>query len=201
MLPQYSPARAKLSGWDRQNEAFSKQQKYIRGVFAGGTLCYQAQQIMRDGGLQVHSNAPIDKRLKLADPNISHEHSIVDMGAEVFTEGRPHPMIDAALRKERIQSEANDPEMAVLLLDFILGYNSSADPVGELVGVIKDAKQKARERGGYLSVVASVCGTDDDPQQLSKQIAMLEEISVVVSPNSAHAANFALKVQSRRMAL
>jgi FdrA protein len=133
----------------------------------------------------------------LADPLRSVGHTLVDMGAEMFTAGRPHPMIDATLRRERLLQEAQDPQVAVLLLDFILGYNASPDPVGDLLDAISEAKGAARQRGGFLSVVASVCGTDDDPQDLRKQTMALEDIGVVVLPSSAQAALFsATLVQS-----
>jgi len=131
------------------------EQKYIRGLFAGGTFCYQSQNIMRDGGVTVYSNAPIHGMRELGDPMQSLEHSLVDMGAETFVAGRPHPMIDASLRRERIIREGGDPTVAVLLLDFILGTISSADPVGDLLSAIEIAKGKSRGRGGHLCVAAS----------------------------------------------
>jgi FdrA protein len=113
------------------------------------------------------------------------------MGADEFTVGRPHPMIDSRLRKERILAEAKDPEVAVLLLDFLLGFNSPADPAGELAPAIAEAKREVEKRGGRLSVIASVCGTSEDPQGLDKQVARLEKEGVVVMPSSAQAARFA----------
>lgn len=172
------------------------EQKYIRGIFAGGTFCYQAQQVMREAGLVVYSNAPLDGMLSLADPLRSEAHTLVDMGAEMFTEGRPHPMIDATLRRQRILAEAQHPQVAVLLLDFILGYNASPDPVGDLLETIAEAKSTASQRGGYLSVVASVCGTEADPQNLREQTRALKEGGVVVLPSSAQTALF-----SRTLAL
>jgi len=174
----------------RERAGMTPEQKYIRGIFAGGTFCYQAQQVMQDAGLVVHSNAPLDGMHGLVDPFRSVEHALVDMGADVFTQARPHPMIDATLRRERILAEAQDPRVAVLLLDFILGYNASPDPVGDLLETIAEAKRTASQRGGFLSVAASVCGTEDDPQNLQEQTRGLEEAGVVVLPSSAQAALF-----------
>jgi len=95
-----------------------------------GTFCYQAQQVLGDLGLTTYSNAPLPGMLALDDARQSQEHTCVDMGDDNFTQSRPHPMIDASLRNERILDEAGDPEVAVLLLDFVLGYNASADPMG-----------------------------------------------------------------------
>ena len=183
--------------FEQEVRNMSPKQKYVRGLFAGGTLCYQANQILMEGGLAIHSNTPLKEGLVLTDPYQSQAHSIIDMGAEVFTNGRPHPMIDATLRRERIRSEASDPEVAVLLLDFILGYNASPNPVKDLIEVIKEAKLKALSRGGYMSVVTSICGTDNDPQNLSGQIKMLKEAKAVALPNSVQAALFARKIVSR----
>jgi FdrA protein len=182
----------------KERAAMAPQQQYIRGIFAGGTFCYQAQQVMRDSGLVVHSNAPLEGMLDLVDPLRSQAHTLVDMGAEMFTQGRPHPMIDATLRRERILAEAQDPQVAVLLLDFILGYNASPDPVGDLLDAIGEAKRAVSQRGGFLSVAASVCGTDDDPQDLRRQTRALQEAGVVVLTTSAQAALFSLSLALSR---
>jgi len=165
-------------------------QRYIRGIFAGGTFCYQAQQVLQDFGLEVYSNGPLEGGRKLFPPFGSKENTLLDMGADEFTAGRPHPMIDSSLRRERILNEAQDPQVAILLLDFILGFNSSPDPAGELASAIIAAKDEVRERGGSLSVVASMCGTEGDPQGLLQQVKLLEEAGVVVFPSSARAAQF-----------
>ena len=179
--------------------SWSSQQKYIRGLFAGGTFCYQSQQIFRDAGIPVYSNAPLDLKYKLADPDHSIEHTIIDMGADHYTVGKPHPMIDGTMRKQRILAEGRDPQVAILLLDFILGYNASMDPVGELLEAIFEAKKAAQARGGALTVVASICGTDDDPQDLSLQTKALQESDVIVFQSNAKAARFCSElIQKRR---
>jgi FdrA protein len=174
----------------REVSSWSAQQKYIRGLFAGGTFCYQSQQIFRDAGVPVYSNAPLDPEYELASPDLSVQHTVVDMGADHYTLGKPHPMIDGTVRKQRIMAEALDPQVAILLLDFILGYNSSMDPVGELLAAIIEARQLARQRGGALTTVASICGTDDDPQNLSLQAKILQENGVIVFRSAAKAAQF-----------
>ncbi len=174
----------------RESAAWSSEQKYVRGLFAGGTFCYQSQQIFRDAHLVVHSNAPLDPKGKLQNSLRSIEHTFVDMGADEFTLGKPHPMIDGTQRKQRILAEAHDPQLAILLLDFILGYNASLDPVGELLDAIVEAKQLAKKNGGDLTVVASICGTDGDPQDLNTQARLLKESGVLVFHSNARAAAF-----------
>ena len=169
---------------------WSTQQKFVRGVFAGGTFCYQAQQILQDRGLQVHSNAPLSPGRRLADSNSSLEHTLVDMGDETYTLGRPHPMIDPTMRKQRILAEGRNPEGAVLLLDFILGQNASEDPVGDLMDPILEARRSVQAHGGNLTVVASICGTEADPQDLEIQRRLLEDARAIVFQSSARAAMF-----------
>ncbi len=134
-----------LEWMSREMASWSSQQKYIRGLFAGGTFCYQSQQIFRDADIPVYSNVPLDLKYKLADPDHSIKHTIVDMGDDHYTLGKPHPMIDGTMRKQRILAEGRDPQVAVLLLDFIMGYNASMDPVVEQREAIIEAKQLARE--------------------------------------------------------
>jgi len=188
-----------LEWMSREIASWSAQQKYMRGLFAGGTFCYQSQQIFRDAGIPVYSNVPLDLKYKLADPDHSIEHTVVDMGDDHYTVGRPHPMIDSTMRKQRILAEGHDPQVAILLLDFILGYNASMDPVGELIEAIIEAKLLAEKLGGALTVVASMCGTDDDPQDLSLQTRMLKESGVIVFPSNAKAANFCCDLNKRRL--
>jgi len=173
-------------------------QMYVRGLFAGGTFCYQAQQIMRDGDIVVHSNAPLEDMCQLDGANASVENTLVDMGADEFTIGVPHPMIDATHRRERILVEAEDSKVAVFLLDFILGYNASPDPAGDLIEAIIVAKNRATEAGRYLSVVASICGTDEDPQGLEKQEQVLRDAGVVLFPSNAQASQFARDILLQR---
>jgi FdrA protein len=169
-------------------------QRYLRGVFAGGTFCYQSQAILSEAGLLLHSNSPLPAMRELDDPRESREHTMVDMGAEIFVEGRPHPMIDATLRRERVAREGRDPAVALLLLDFVLGAISSRNPVGDLLDAVNGAKSGALECGDHLCIVASVCGTDDDPQGLEAQSRMLRDAGVLVFPSNAQAALFSREV-------
>ncbi|MDP6716315.1 MAG: hypothetical protein QF368_17065, partial [SAR202 cluster bacterium] len=173
-------------------------QRYARGVFAGGTFCLQSQQVFAEPGLQVYSNSPLKKELSLPDPDQGFQNSMVDMGSDEFTVGRPHPMIDSSLRAERILAEARDPEVAVLLLDFILGYGSSDDPVGDLIPAIREAQDIVKNRGGHLTVVASVCGTGDDPQGLDRQMGMLEEAGVLTLPTNERASRLASQIATKQ---
>jgi len=187
ILAEPQVSRIRLQG---EKAAMKPGQKYIRGVFAGGTFCYQSQQILRDAGIRVSSNIPLEGNSELPNPHSSLKHTLVDMGADEFTSSCPHPMIDSSQRRERILAEAQDPEIAVLLLDFILGFNASADPAGELLQAITRAKEEVGKRGGFLCVVASVCGTDEDFQGFAKQVKLLQGAGAVVFPSNAQSAAF-----------
>jgi FdrA protein len=179
---------------EAERNLYADSQRYVRGVFAGGTFCLQSQQVFSESGVPVYSNSPSRKELSLADVNRGIQHSMVDMGADEFTVGRPHPMIDSTSRAERILSEAQDPDVAVLLLDFILGYGSSDDPVGELIPAISEAQNTVKGRGGHLTIVASICGTADDPQGLDSQKNMLSDAGVLVCSTNYRASRLALKL-------
>ena len=191
LLPRFNADSPRIQTLiQRERAGKNPEQRYLRGIFAGGTFCFQAQQILQDAGIAVHSNAPLNGNLKLANPMRSDEHTLVDMGTDDFTVGKPHPMIDSRLRRERILAEGQDPQVGILLLDVVLGLNSSPDPAGELVSTIEEAKREANKRGGSLSVVASICGTEGDPQNFQQQVKVLEEAGVIVFPSSAQAAQF-----------
>jgi hypothetical protein len=187
-----------------QLDGMRREQRHVRGLFAGGTLCYQSQAIFLRAGLIVHSNSPLHGMRELPDPQESREDAFVDMGAEVFVQGRPHPMIDASLRRKRLAREGEDPTVALVLLDFILGAISSPDPVGDMLPAVRGAQEAALRRGGRLCLVASVCGTDGDAQGLEPQARALIEAGVLVFPSNAQAAAFCretvLALQDRKEA-
>ena len=169
---------------------FAAGQRYLRGLFSGGTLAYEAMLVL-DGYLPaVYSNAPLDKDYRLENSLVSQEHTIVDLGEDEFTVGRLHPMLDNDLRLRRLEQEADDPEVAVILLDVVLGYGAHPDPAGELAPAIADARAKAEKAGRYLEVVAVVVGTDEDPQGFDAQVEQLEAAGAQVETSNEAAARY-----------
>jgi FdrA protein len=183
----HKPARAKAATVKVPKMKFKKGQRYIRGLFSGGTFCYEASALLGD----VWSNAPVDPKRAIEDPWKSREHTLVDLGDDVFTRGRPHPMIDLRLRNDRMLQEAADPQVAVILLDVVLGWGSHPDPAAELVPAIEKAQGISRKKGRSLAIVASVCGTDEDPQGLERQEKALREAGVLLTESNASAARLA----------
>jgi FdrA protein len=161
----------------------------IRGLFCGGTLCYEAMAMVAKVVGRVASNIPLRPAWRLADSNRSEGHTFVDFGDDALTEGRAHPMIDPGLRNERFRREAADPETGVVLLDVVLGYGAHPDPAGQLAPLIERA---LADRPGGLSVVVSLCGAAGDPQGLDGQAATLRAAGARVTRSSAAAARLAL---------
>ncbi|MDQ1628305.1 MAG: FdrA protein [Actinomycetota bacterium] len=153
----------------------------IRGLFSGGTLCYEAQLILEGLVGPVYSNEPLRKQHGLPAPEDAHV--LLDLGAEEYTRGVPHPMIEPSGRLELLREVADDPHVAVVLLDVVLGHCSHADPAGELAPVCAELMSD-----GGPQVVAYVLGTESDPQVYSRQRAILEEAGCFVPETNARAA-------------
>ena len=171
-------------------ERFATGQRYLRGLFSGGTLAYETLIILQNYLPAVYSNVPLDKKLRLADSLVSQAHTIIDLGEDEFTVGRLHPMMDNDLRIRRLEIEANDPQVAVILLDVVLGYGAHPNPAGELAPAIARVKAKAKSAGRYLEVVAVVSGTDEDPQDLSSQVEQLKDAGAVVDTSNETAVRY-----------
>ena len=169
---------------------FAPGQRYLRGLFSGGTLQYEALLVLQDYVPVVYSNAPLDKKNKLEDSLVSKQHTVIDLGEDEFTVGRLHPMLDNDLRIRRLEKEAADPEVAVILLDVVLGYGAHSDPASELAPAIAAGIKVAREAGRHLEVVAVVCGTDGDPQGMEAQISALEDAGARVETSNDAAARY-----------
>jgi FdrA protein len=174
----------------------TKGQKYLRGLYSGGTLAYEALQILQEKGIEGYSNIPLKKENKLEDSFKSQKHTVLDLGEDEFTVGKPHPMIDPSTRIGSITKEAKDPEVAVILLDFVIGYGANPDIVGEILPGILEAREIAKKEGRHLSFVAFICGTEEDPQVLSKCEETLRENGVKVLPSNAQAIRFSEKILS-----
>ena len=125
---------------------------------------------------------------------VSREHTIVDLGEDEFTVGRLHPMMDNDLRIRRLTQEADDPEVALILLDVVLGYGAHPDPAAELAPAIAQARAVAEEAGRHLEVVVVVVGTDEDPQNMAAQVARLEEAGAAVFASNEEAARTVVRL-------
>ena len=141
----------------------AQQQGLVKGLYCGGTLCSEAKIILK-----------------------GKPSSLIDLGDDEYTRGRPHPMIEPELRNEHVAAALADPAVGVLLVDVVLGFGSHFDPAGTLV----------RALNGKKPVIASVVGTEGDPQVFSRQVAALRAAGVTVAPSNAHAAELAATLVS-----
>lgn len=158
----------------------------IKGLFSGGTMCAEAQVVLRRAGLEVSSNVPITGVKKPAEA--PQAHALLDLGDDEYTVGRPHPMIDPSLRNDMLKKTLDDRQTAVILVDVVIGHGAHADPAGELVAQLPP--QDAR----LAAIVASVCGTETDPQGYSRQVEALRAAGVIVAPSNAHASELAVEL-------
>ena len=179
---------------------FAPAQRYLRGLFSGGTFCTEAQVALHSLGISSRSNVPLDPALALARLDRAEQHTMLDLGDDDFTVGKPHPMIDPSSRVARIAQEAADPETAVILLDIVLGYAGHADPAGALSTAIRDARALATRGGRELAVVAFVCGTEEDPQRRSAQEKSLRDAGALLASSSTQAAALAARLVAGRAA-
>lgn len=188
----------KVKSYVREEKGKLKEsQKYIRGLFSGGTLCYESILILKEKGVTTYSNVALEEKYQLENPDVSQKNTLLDMGEDYFTDGLPHPMLDTRLRVARIKEEAKDKDVAVLLLDLVLGYGVHDDPAGDIAPAVREAKETAAQDGRYLSVVASICGTDKDPQNFSEQEEKLKEVGIIVMPSNAQATRMASLILER----
>jgi FdrA protein len=168
--------------------------RLVRGYFSGGTLCYETQVILTGLIGPVYSNEPLDGDRRVPAPPGSHV--CLDLGAEEYTRGRPHPMIDPTVRRELLVDRAADAEagsVAVILLDVVLGFGSHPDPAGVLAPVCAELMA-----GGGPVVVAYVLGASADPQDFQAQRRTLTDAGCIVPQTSARGAYAAAALALRR---
>lgn len=162
------------------------EQRYIRGLFCGGTLCDEAMFLAMEKYDDVYSNLRKEAEFKLKGTDASRAHTFLDFGEDEFTNGKPHPMIDPSNRTARFLKEAQDPEVGVIVMDFVLGYGANPDPVGAMLPALHQAKKEAAEQGRHLEILAYILGTDADAQGFDDQVAKLNEAGVTWASSSTN---------------
>jgi FdrA protein len=165
------------------------EQRGVHGLYCGGTLAYEALWLLREALGAVASN--LDGTLP---PSADIVHAVLDLGAEEFTSGRPHPMIDPTLRRQHLLDIARQPTVAVVLCDVILGWGAHPDPATVLVEAWEEAQALARAGGRRLVGIATVCGTPHDPQGYERQCQVLQAHGWLLADSNAHAVRLAAAV-------
>jgi FdrA protein len=174
----------------RGRATFGPSQRWIKGLYTGGTLASEAAMLIRDA-LDLPDGDPSHARGYILR---SQGHEIIDLGDDAYTQGRPHPMIDPSARVERLPAVFDDEGTAVVLLDIVIGFGAAPDPAGALVPAIQDGIARAARAGRRVAVVASVCGTRQDFQGYDAQCRALADVGVTVLPNNASAVRHALSL-------
>ncbi len=171
-----------------ERASMAPSQRYIRALYSGGTLCYDAMLLLERLVSPIASNIPLRPQWELQANELFRGHTALDLGTDEFTRGKPHPMIDPTLRLRYLERAAEDPATAVILLDIVLGFCSHSDPASVYAPVIKRLRNEAQSTGRSLPVIVSLCGTEGDFQRLSLQRAGLESSGALVFENNESAA-------------
>ncbi|MDO5563704.1 MAG: acyl-CoA synthetase FdrA [Eubacteriales bacterium] len=174
-------------------------QKYLRALYTGGTICDEAMKMLIKDLGHIYSNIPLNKEDKLADKNISKEHTALDFGDDEFTVGRAHPMIDPSLRAERIIKESLDETTKVILCDCVIGYGSNPDPSEDLCDAIIKAKKNAKDNGRVLPIVCEVLGTNKDPQSFDETCEKIKNAGAIIMPTNAQAVRLTKKIINKEI--
>ena len=183
----------------REASFLARDQRFVRGLFCGGSLALEAAFLLKSTDGEVSGNfraagiKSIDDTVRVAG------HGVLDLGAESLTRGRPHPMLAPDMREAQILSAASDSSVGVVMLDFVLGYGSHPDPAGSTAPILRRMSESAAENSRHIAILATVCGTDRDPQGLDDQVRTLREIGAVVTCSStATVRNAARILEGRR---
>jgi FdrA protein len=151
----------------------SLESRQVLGLYTGGTLAYETSNLF------ARAFGP------------GHPHAVLDLGDDQYTVGRPHPMIDPAVRSDKIVEAAGNPRVGVLLLDLVLGKGSHDNPAEPLAAAVNEARRIAQQEGRRIAFLASVIGTAGDPQGLTAQIQQLRDAGIAVLATNADAARCA----------
>lgn len=170
-----APAQPAAPDDDRWTRARGRN---LLGLYSGGSLAHEALTIL-------------EPHMAIAG-NVSHHpappggHTVLDLGEEEYTRGRPHPMVDLTVRLEMLADAEADEALGCVLLDVVLGHGAHPDPAGELAPALA-------RLAGRVPVVAHVCGTPGDPQDAGRQEAALRDAGVTVAASNAAAARLAMR--------
>ena len=170
-------------------------QTELRALFTGGTLADEAMKLL-GGHHEIYSNIPLTPEMAIENLPAERGHICLDLGEDQFTRGRPHPMIDPQTRTEFFRSHV-DEKTAVILVDVVLGFGSYQDPAGAVADSVREIRQRLSTQGKDVVVIASVCGTDLDSQDLNKSIKTLEAAGIIVLPSNAQAVRLTDLVMQR----
>lgn len=178
---------------DKPNVSTLDKDKVVKGLYSGGTLAAEA-------GMLISEALNLEGLVKQEGYILhSHGYDVIDLGDDIYTQGKPHPMIDPEVRIQKIEEYAEDEQTGIILFDVVLGYGAHEDMVGALLPAIEAAQTKAKTAGGDLYFVATVCGTTKDPQNYQDAVDRLKAAGVYVAESNAKAVQLALLLKGVEM--
>jgi len=186
-----TPSGAAVAALRERSAAMTATQTAVRGLFTGGTFCYEAQLAFLARRLACSSNAPAKGAATFDEKSRLHGHVFLDLGDDDYTRGRPHPMIDPSLRDATVRTHAADPQTAAILFDVVLGFGAHENPARGLAQALAESQRAARQEGRTLALIGHVCGTDGDPQDKAAQVRALEAAGAVIVGSNVEAAQLA----------
>ncbi len=169
-------------------EAVNKD-KVIKAYYSGGTLASEASML-------------ISEALELKEKSSSNLFTddgfvVVDLGDDEYTQGKPHPMIDPEVRVAHMLEAADDQRTGVVLFDVVLGYGSHDDMASALAPSLVAIKESNPE----ITMIATVCGTNLDPQGYDTQVRILKDLGVHVCKSNEEAVLTALSLIGKPLTL
>ncbi len=176
-------AATATAGTGKRSESDPEQgESRLVGLFGGGSLAAEARSVLAAHGVET----VVPEMMLTAHSPLPPGNLVVDTGDDAYTVGRPHPMVDQAVRCSLIRSAGADLSVRVLLLDLVLGDGAHPDPAPEIVQSVVAAR--AARAGRPLAVVVSVCGSQRDPQGTRRQEELLRQGGIHVASSAALAA-------------
>lgn len=171
-----------------------KKNGYIRGVYCGGTLAYEALLMLEKQNIEIYSNLSKceERRLKVNDKSLYN--TILDMGEDEYTVGKPHPMINSSSRNEQLLKEAEDESVGIIIADIELGYGANdfaADELGETIKQIKTMRSD-------LVFIVVICGSKQDYQDYNLKKNLLIMSGAIVVNSNAQGVRLAIELSKRR---
>jgi FdrA protein len=179
--PNYNTLNAEVPAVELKPE-----QTTIKGLYSGGTLGYEAAFLIKRGlGLE---KGEVEEGYLLKTDGFE----VADLGDDIYTQGKPHPMIDPDTRIKFFEKAAQDEKTAIILFDVVLGYGTHDDMADALIPGIEKIQKTTMENGRNIYFVGTVCGTEQDPQNYQEQRRKLENAGVILRDSNNQAVRTAL---------
>lgn len=189
MFDQGKDPIKELEAFNVKDVVAKQEGKVIKAYYSGGTLASEASMLISEA-LQLEEKS--SSNLFTDDGFV-----VVDLGDDEYTQGKPHPMIDPEVRVANMLDAANDDRTGVVLFDVVLGYGSHDDMASALAPSIVAVMEKQP----HVSIIATVCGTDLDPQGYASQVKILEDLGVIVCKSNEEAVLLALSLIDKPLTL